>query len=167
MPRNVLWLDLMLLAGLSNQVSHTGENQIHHCETMLKLLRQRLHTNYKYGLTHQTMRKLHIEARSLNAFERKGKPKLLISERLLLQKLKKQKKVTMVKSTKMTISRPNQSLNDLLTVPSRKRRIHHPKGSNFLMTTSISTLVRVRVKTVRKLLMLHPLILQRSQRKLN
>ena len=31
----------------------------------------------------------------------------------------------MVKSTKMTISRPNQSLNDLLTIP---RRIKPPNG---------------------------------------
>ena len=56
--------------------------------------------NYKYGPTHQIMRKLHIEARSLNTFKKNGKPKLSISERLLLQKLKKQRKVMMVKLTK-------------------------------------------------------------------
>ena len=136
-------------------------------ETTLQLLRQRLHTNYKYGLTHQMMRKITHKARSSNTFERNGKPKLLISERLLLQKLKKRKKVMMVKSTKMMISRPNQSLNNLFTIPRRRRRIYHPKGLNLLMTTSMSTLVQARVRKVRKLLMLHPLTLQRSQRKPN
>ena len=113
------------------------------------------------------MRKPHIGAKSSNAFEKNGKPKLSTSGKLLLQKPKTQTRVMMVKSTRMTANRPNQSLIDLLTIPRRRRRTHHPRGSNLPMTTSMSTLVRVRVRTVRKLLIVHPLTLQRSQRKPN
>ena len=66
----------------------------------------------------------------------------------------------------MTANRSNQSLNNLLTIP-RRRRTHHPRGLNLLMTTSMSSLVQVRVRTVRRLLMSHPLPPQRSQRKTN
>ena len=67
----------------------------------------------------------------------------------------------MVKSTKMMINRPNQSLND------QRRRIHHQKRSNPSMITWMNTLVRVIVRTARRLLMLHLLTLQRSQREPN
>ena len=88
------------------------------------------------------MRKPHIEAKSSNGFEKNGKPKLLTSGKLLLQKTKKQTRVMMVKSTRMTANRPKQSLNDLLAIP-RGRSTHHPRGSNLPMTTSMSTLVQV------------------------
>ena len=54
-----------------------------------------------------------------------------------------------------------------ITVPKRRRRTHHQRGSNLLMTTWMSTLVQVRARTAKKLQMSHPLRLQRSQRKQN
>ena len=103
--------------------------------------KQRPHTLYKCGQIHQMMRKPHIEVKSSNAFEKSGKPKLLTSGKLLLQKPKKHTRVMMLECTRMTANRPNQSLNDLLAVPRTRRTAHHPRGSNLPMTTSMSTLV--------------------------
>ena len=71
----VLQLNLMWLKGTLCQVSQIGENQTHHLRTTLELWQQRLHTHCKYGLMHQMMRRLHIEAKSFNAFERNGQPR--------------------------------------------------------------------------------------------
>ena len=73
----------------------------------------------------------------------------------------------MVKSAKVTANRPNQSLNEPLTVPKRRKRTHHLSRSNLLMTTWMSTLVQVRARTVKKLQMSHQQRLQRSQQKQN
>ena len=74
------------------------------------------------------MRKPHIEAISSNPFEKNGKPKLSTSGKLLLQKPKKQTRVMMMKSTRMTANRPNRSLNDLLTIQRRRRTNHQTYG---------------------------------------
>ena len=68
------------------------------------------------GQIPQTMRNLHIEARSSNAFEKNEGPRLPTSRELWLQKPKRQTKVITLWSTRMTANRQSQSLNNLLTI---------------------------------------------------
>ena len=78
--------------------------------------KQRPRSHCQCGLIPQTMRSLHIEARSSNASARSGKPKLPPSRRLQLQKLSRQTKSKMPWPTKMMASWPHQSQNDLYAI---------------------------------------------------
>ena len=108
------------------------------------------------------MMRLHTEARSSNASPRSGKPNLLLSRRLQLQKLRRQTKSMMPQPTRMTASQPHQSQNDLSAI---QRRRSLPKGWSPSMTISMTTSGQARARAVSRWLTSCLSTLQRSQRR--
>ena len=130
-PHPYMW------TGKSSQGNHTGWGLTHHWWITLGPQKQRPRSHCQCGLIPQMMRRLHTEARSSNASVRSGKPKLLPSRRLQLQKLRRQTKSMMLWPIRMTASQPHQSQNDLSAIQRRRRSL--PKGWSPSMTISMTT----------------------------